>query len=45
MLVRLYYPTHVRFATYLIGVVLGFKIYYKDEKIQAKRSSVSNGSF
>lgn len=45
MLVRLYYPTHVRGATYLIGIILGYHIYYKDDKIQAERNGVSDESF
>ena len=44
MLVRLYYPTHVRGATYLIGIILGYHIYYMDDKIQAERNSVSDES-
>lgn len=30
----LYYPTHVRGASYLIGIILGYHMYYKDNKAQ-----------
>lgn len=42
MLVRLYYPTHVRGATFLIGIILGYHIYHKDAKRDAERNNVSD---
>lgn len=41
MAVRLYYPTHVRGAPYLIGIILGYHIYYKDQKAQEQQNNVS----